>query len=284
MKTGYYSNFLHSKALKAGVTTVQVKRTVKKPQPIHADLSDIQTSAYNWMVDSGLIRVLDNVNRDTLVEALTAAKFQSLFKIGRYFGVAVSQPRSDELSLVTNAITFLIRGLQEKGVIPLTVSIEKIVRKDRNHVLDLLVLMYQCAIKGPRATSLAKLAELSNWLLSLGLSPSPNEDWFSGHSSLLEDKGRNGELLCSLCSVLRPVMFDEPVPPAKSPREMAERNRQALAILCEEGVIERSDVQRAEDIVRGTTDALEIIVGKVKREYDKRQEQMMNQIAIFDDC
>ena len=83
MKAGYYSNFLRSKALKEGVKDVQMKRKVRKQQSIQADLSDVQTAAYNWMVDSGLIRVLDTVTRDTLVESITTSKFQALFKIGK---------------------------------------------------------------------------------------------------------------------------------------------------------------------------------------------------------
>lgn len=281
MKKGYYANFLRTKSLK------EERPKPKHPKPMRttpSDLSDVQSETYRWLVDFSIIPVLDTPTRDALVSSVCSLRFQALFKLGRFFNVIVSPPATDDIQAVAQSLLFLIRGLQEKGILSLSVDLQRLVRRDRGAVLDLLNTLHQWAMKGGRRTIPSSTAGiLSQWLFSLGLYPMIGEDWFNPELSLMEDRVRNGELMRSLCVVLRPEVFEPPLPPAKTPREMVERNRQALVILAEEGAIGKIDVQRAEDIVRGTTDAAEVVLFKVKKEYERRQRQMIDGLPIFDE-
>ena len=280
---GYYANFLRTKSLKKG----QIKKDLPKKkvmQKAGLGLSDVQAMCYQWLVDNSIIKVLDNPTRESLVDAVTVSKFQALFKIGRFFNVVVSPPNSQDIRVIAKSLTLLIRALQEKSILPVDTDIDRIVRKDRSEVTNLLVNLHQWAVKGMRkGMSNSRKEFISKWLSSLGLRPAIGDDWFNNKLSLMEDKVRNGELLRSLCVAFRPEVFEGPLPPAKSPREMVERVRQALVVLAEEGAIQNADIQKAEDMVRGTTDAAEIVILKAKKEYEKREKMMIEKVAILND-
>jgi hypothetical protein len=106
----------------------------------------------------------------------------------------------------------------------------------------------------------------------LGLVPADGEVWFGGGKvvSLADDRLRNGQLLRSLCIVLRPEIFEGILPPAKASREMVDRNRQSLVILAEEGAIQEDDVELAEAVVRGEPEAIEGILRSVKNWWEER--------------
>ena len=281
MKKGYYSNFLRTKTLKEGVPKTKPPK-VKRTTP--SDLSDVQAETYRWLVDFSIIPVIDVPTREALVASVCDLRFQALFKLGRIFNVIVNPPASGDFHAALHSLGRLVRGLQEKGVLPLNVDVNKLARREKPVVLELLNTLHSWSVKGAaRVMANSTASVISQWLFSLGLAPMIGDDWFNPSLSLMEDRVRNGELLRSLCVVFRPEVFEPPLPPAKTPREMVERNRQALVILAEEGAVAKIDIQRAEDIVRGTTDAAEAVLIKVKREYERRQKQMVDGVTIFDE-
>ena len=193
MKAGYYANFLKTKSLKERQNRKRttVKKVMKK---VSFNLSDVQAACYQWLVDNSIIKVIDDPTKETLIDAVTTQRFHALFKIGRFFNVIVTPPNSEDIRIIAKCIRMLIRGLQEKGILPLNTDIERIVRKDRSEVMELLVNLHQWSVKGTRkGMDSSKKEFISKWLFSLGLRPATGDEWFSDKLSLIEDKVRNGE-------------------------------------------------------------------------------------------
>jgi len=241
---------------------VEARPRPKGPGP--SDLSDAQAAACRWLVDSQLIRVLDAPGRASLAEPVAGSRLRVPFRLGRIFRVHAGAPGSGDHAAVSRAVTFLVRGLQERQVLPLGVDVRKVARRDGAEVLGVVVGLHEFALASRTAPAGDGLSVRLD-----SLAPARGSGWFDERLPLAGDSARNGELLRSLCVALRPDVFEEPPPPARSPWEMAERNRQALAVLAEVGAIERSDVERAEDIVRGTAGIAEAVPASVRRVWER---------------
>lgn len=281
MSNGYYNIYMKNKTLK---TNRKTHVSVPQKVPQGNELSDVQLAAYNWLVDSSFMKLIDNVNKDAFVEAICVNKFSVLFKVGRSFGVVVTSPQSEQLIHIRHSIKYLVHGLQEKQLIPMSTKVDAIAIQDRIEILNFIVNLHQAAMKGVKTTnSPAELNSLSQWLISIGLRPPSGKEWFACNRPLflLEDPLRNGSIFQKLCVIFRPEVFINQIPPSKSLKEVVERNRQALIILAEEGAIDEQDIHLAEDLVRGTTDAAEKLLTKIRREYKIRQKNAIDCICVY---
>lgn len=276
MNKGYYATFLQKKVLESGKPK-QIKRIEKKAQP--TDLSDVEADACRFLVESSVIQPIEPQTRAILSASLTGSRFRGLFALGRLLNIRASPPTGGDFAGTVKAVAFLVAGLQEKGALPLTTSVDRIVKNSVPDVMHVLVGCHQYVLREMSGPS--TLRAISTWLRSLGMRPVVGDEWFARKLPLLEDRARNGELMRNMCIVFRPEVFDEKPPPATTAVEMAKRNRQALAVLAEEGAIETSDIGRADDIVRGANDAFETILMKVKVEYERREKSALVQLEFM---
>jgi hypothetical protein len=226
-------------------------------------------SAYHWLVDISVLKLLDTPNLATIAEAFSASNFLALFKVAKFFGVVVTSPRSARLQETVSAV---IQSLQEKLILPVSVNVSQLIQKDKIEIAKVIVSLHETALNRKKASE-ASLQELSDWLLSLGLIPSNGEEWFGRKQtfSFTEEKLRNGDLFRSLCIVFRPEIFEGILPPVNVTQEMIERNRQSLTILADEGVISKYQINLAEKIVQGIPEVIEEILRNVKESWEERR-------------
>ncbi|OHS97385.1 hypothetical protein TRFO_36390 [Tritrichomonas foetus] len=283
MGKGYYEQFQATKALKTG-TTRPIPRVKKEIKTTKTGLTDLQISAYQFFQEKGFLPLFDIPLPELLIQSMVSKHFLSLFKIGAYFKVFVTPPQSDQLSQILTPLRRLLNEMKEKQIIPIGINPEQIVRENHEELLQFLVSSYEWAVKGGGGSTLAaRLQKLSEWLISLGIYPPIGNAWFTNGRPLylIEDPLRNGDLFRSLCIVMRPELYEPRPPPASTPREMVERVRQALAILSEDGLIDQDDILCAEEIVRGTTDAAEVILEKAMKSYEKKQRTVLYNLKFM---
>ena len=285
MGKGYLERFIKSKSSKndASEKKIAKKRSVKETN--QNGLTDIQISAYQWLHDKGIAPLIDNLTKQSLVSYLIERNFLAIFKIGAIFKVFVTPPKNVQLSRVMISLQRLLDEMKEKRIIPIEINHELIAKGNQDEIIRFLTFSYEFSIIGNGIDGLpVRLKRISDFLLSLGIYPPPNSGkaWFSNGRSLylIEDPIRNGELFRSLCIVFRPEIFESQLPPAKTPREMAERIRQALVILNEDGLIDEEDILSANSIVRGTTDTAEKIIEKIMYSYEKKAQTAINSLVI----
>ena len=285
MGKGYYEKFLQSKSSKSKKsTTSQTKKRAVKPTSQNI-FTDIQVSAYQWLHDKGILPLIDDLTKQNLVSSLMDKNFLAIFKIGAVFKVFVTPPKNAQLSRVMIPLQRLVDEMKEKRIIPIDINHELIAKGNPDEILRFLTFSYEFSVIGDEMDGLpVRLNKISDFLLSLGIYTPPNagKTWFNNMRPLylIEDPIRNGELFRSLCVVIRPEIYESKPPPAKTPREMAERIRQALVILNEEGFIDDDDVLNADSIVRGTTDTAEKIIEKIMNSYEKRAQASINGLSI----
>jgi hypothetical protein len=259
----YYANFLKSKSLPLKPATARTRSTL----PPTRELSDLQRAAYNWLVDNGVLTLIDNIDQDSLVEIVSAHDYAVFHKIGRLFALKFARGRS-----LKETLRGMVQSFHEKGILPTSIVVDRLVHNDPNEVLSVLVYCHQFA-RRDRFSEDAAAADLSDWLTKLGIQP-PVES----PPSLLHDRVRNGDLLRDLCVVLRPELFQGVMPPARSPQEMVTRIRQSLAILAEEKAVENPTILSPEDIVRGNMGINQVIAG-VKKLWESRSMAMMERVT-----
>lgn len=285
MGKGYLERFQQANANKNGQSSI--KKTKKKTEKVSVQniLSDIQISAYEWLHEKGVLPLIDNPTKHNLVSFLIDKNFLAIFKIGAIFKVFVTPPKNAQLSRIIIPLQRLLDEMKEKRIIPIDIDHDLIAKGNADEILRFLTFSYEFSIIGNEIDGLpVRLKKMSDFLLSLGIYPPPNSGkaWFTNGRPLylIEDPIRNGEVFRSLCIVVRPEIFESKPPPAKTPREMAERIRQALVILSEDGFIDEDDVFAAESIVRGTTDTAEKILEKFMKSYEKKQQAILKNVSI----
>ena len=283
MGKGYLDQYQDTKALKNGTFRKSTRRISRNQKSAKVGLTDLQLSAYQFFQDKGFLPLYDALTPSSLLECLVSKHFLALFRIGSYFKIFVTPPQNNQLSNIMTPMRRLLSGLQEKHIIPLDISAEQIARENQNEVFRLLVSMFNYAVNGEGKSISARLEELSNWLISLGIFPPNGVSWFTSGRPLylIEDPLRNGDLLRSLCIVMRPEVYEQKPPPASTPKEMVERVRQSLAMLSEDGLIDSSDVLLAESVVQGTTNAAEKILEKAMKAYETKQHIALSNIKII---
>jgi hypothetical protein len=254
MEDSYYAAFLRTKSLQNGKPPRRAPRKPSRPRK----LSDMQLAAYRWLVDTSIIKLLDDPTPSTLADCVAASNFAALVKMARFFGVILPSARSGP-----SRISAVLGQLRERGMLGPTVDAERVAAGDRAEIGRLLIELHQAAglakqVGPPDATE----AEVSDWLVSLGLLPATGDSWIGAGRvrALGDDRMRNGDLLRGLCIVFRPEIFEGALPPAKSPREMIQRVKQALAVLADEGAIQNLSEVSAEAIVKGVPGAVEPVL------------------------
>lgn len=285
MGKGYLDRFLQSKSNKSSQSTSRQSKKRTTKESIQNGLTDIQISAYQWLHDKGILPLIDNLTKQNLASFLIDRNFLAIFKIGAIFKVFVTPPKNVQLSRTMISLQRLLDEMKEKRIIPIDVNHELIAKGNNDEIIRFLTFSYEYSIIGNEIDGLpVRLKKMSDFLLSLGIYPPPNSGkaWFTNGRPLylIEDPIRNGELFRSLCIVFRPELYEPNPPPAKTPREMAERIRQALVILSEDDLIDEGDILCAESIVRGTTDTAERIIEKIMISYEKRAQTALNNLAI----
>lgn len=287
MKKGYYEQFLEKKSNPTKLISSKTKKkSHSNKENNQSGLSDIQMSAYQWAHEKGVITLIDNVTKQTLLISLVAKRFLALFKIGAIFRVFVTPPKNDNFSEVKHAIKRLLNRLKEKRILPMSFNPELIAQGNQNELLYFFTTTYQFYLQGNPENGLpARLQKLSEFLISLGINPpaSIGNSWFTNSRPLylVEDPLRNGELLRSLCVVIRPEVYESKPPPAKTPSEITERIKQALVILSEDGYIDNEDTFMAEGILRGTTDTTEKILFKFMNSYNQKSQSIIASLNVF---
>ena len=240
-------------------------------------LTENQQSAYNWLVDLSFISYVDRITKDTFVELILAKKCLCLFRIGKYFGIGVKCPVSAQLHKISNSLRMLFAEMISKNILEKNYDPELVASGDRKTVLTLIVELHQKAMEGsPFIQSHPSIKLLSDWLIGFGMIPPYGDEWFVPTKLyLVEDPLRNGELFRNLCYVFRPDIYDGLLPPATDQKEMVERNRQALMVFAEDGIIDSCDVNLCKDIVRGNQNVIISLLERIYIAYNKRKEKVV---------
>lgn len=282
MSGSYYQEYIKQKQIKEGTYTSRINESIqKKNPPNYANmLTDNQLSAYNWLIAKSIIQPIDEVDKRALTLLLCSNKFQILFKLGSLFGIVTSKPVSNYLSHIKPSIHALVRGLQEKKVLPTAINVDALCKNDQYEVLAFLVSCY-IADTAPPPLLEADISRISQWLINIGIEPPLNDkEWFLNTKPLhiSSDSLRNGDLFCQLCVVFRPETFNGSIPPTYIPREIKERLNQSLRILADENAIDESDINLTDAIIKGKIDVIITLLQKVHIAYQKRQEQSLKAI------
>lgn len=275
MGKGFLDIYLQTKNREK--STMNESHTVQKTN----ELKKIQLAAYNWLVDISFLPYHPTVNRDTFVEMISHNKFQLLFRIAHKFNLDSKISSVDKPPNILASLKSLITELTDKGIIKKSISAELVFRCDQQSVLKLIVELHKAALniqsKIPPQEDYSTI--LSDWLISLGIIPPYGEKWFTDIKLyLVEDPLRNSEVFTKLCSVVRPTVFIGVIPPAEHMHDIIERCQQAITVLAEEGYCDSSDVQYAEDIVRGSKKETQRLLMRIYTEYMRQQEILISQI------